>query len=298
MYPGPSHPKKTRAVVPHHPYQVPNKYGVANNDPQLPNEPKNAKIYIGGLPPCVTYEDLFSEFCEYGHITKIWIARKPPGFAYLYYPSMKEAKRAVMARNNTVICRNLCKVELSYDEFAMGNFTGDITDMTPALHAMIKKQNKALKWGQPAPVGYQQLQQPVGYFPAYPQLTAPPASAPPVETPYSHPPGPSSLVPFQAAMGGTVPGMPNNMALVQAMMQMNEMYQKAQAHAQPPPPQAAATPAPNNNPVPQQQQQSLYELLEANNPAHHYPSSQRPRESRSPSPPPRITEPSRTPTPE
>jgi hypothetical protein len=41
------------------------------------------KIYVGGLRSTVTEGDLDSLFRPHGRIAKIWVARQPPGFAYV-----------------------------------------------------------------------------------------------------------------------------------------------------------------------------------------------------------------------
>lgn len=53
------------------------------------------KIYIGGLPDEITEPELEEEFKRFGHIYKIWIARSPPGFAFIEYDDRRDAEDAI-----------------------------------------------------------------------------------------------------------------------------------------------------------------------------------------------------------
>ena len=56
------------------------------------------KVYVGGLtdrPP--SKEDLEYEFSYYGRLRNVWVARSPPGFAYIEFESSRDAKDAVRA---------------------------------------------------------------------------------------------------------------------------------------------------------------------------------------------------------
>lgn len=60
--------------------------------------PYGGKVYIGGLPPDATSEEVClrilewqnylslqieDAFSRYGRIFKVWVARRPPGFAFV-----------------------------------------------------------------------------------------------------------------------------------------------------------------------------------------------------------------------
>jgi RNA recognition motif-containing protein len=41
------------------------------------------RLYVGGLPRDATSRELQDEFNRYGRISNVWIARNPPGFAFV-----------------------------------------------------------------------------------------------------------------------------------------------------------------------------------------------------------------------
>ena len=56
----------------------------------------SARIYVGNINdgPCEAYEveDIFK---KYGQVTDVWIARRPPGFAFVSMSDMRDAEDAV-----------------------------------------------------------------------------------------------------------------------------------------------------------------------------------------------------------
>lgn len=53
------------------------------------------KVYIGGLPDDAKTYELEDAFCKYGKIRKVWIARRPPGFAFVEFMDNRDAEDAV-----------------------------------------------------------------------------------------------------------------------------------------------------------------------------------------------------------
>merc|ERR1719421_883685 len=60
-------------------------------------EPGNPMLYVGNLPQQepVEKEELSRLFEKYGEIDRIWVARAPPGFAYVTYVSASAAEEAI-----------------------------------------------------------------------------------------------------------------------------------------------------------------------------------------------------------
>jgi len=54
-----------------------------------------SKLYLGSLRPDITQRELEDVFSRFGPIDNLWIARKPPGFAYLTYTDEKDAAEAM-----------------------------------------------------------------------------------------------------------------------------------------------------------------------------------------------------------
>ena len=56
----------------------------------------DCKVYIGNLgsdPPSTT--EVEKEFSYYGKLQSVWIARRPPGFAYVEFEDSRDARDAV-----------------------------------------------------------------------------------------------------------------------------------------------------------------------------------------------------------
>jgi len=60
------------------------------------NERLECKVYVGNLgtrPP--RKEDIEYEFKYYGKIRSVWVARSPPGFAYVEFEDERDARDAI-----------------------------------------------------------------------------------------------------------------------------------------------------------------------------------------------------------
>ncbi len=72
----------------------------------------DCKVYVGGLPADATSQEvnkqsfqiisdktmqLEDSFTRYGPIRKVWIARRPPGFAFIEFEDNRDAEDAVRA---------------------------------------------------------------------------------------------------------------------------------------------------------------------------------------------------------
>ncbi|XP_068244057.1 uncharacterized protein [Palaemon carinicauda] len=74
----------------------------------------DCKVYIGGLDESTTRKEIRNIFLKYGRITNLWIAKKPPGFAFVEYAKAEDAKVAVRkADGMTIINGNRIKVQKS-----------------------------------------------------------------------------------------------------------------------------------------------------------------------------------------
>lgn len=49
-------------------------------------------------------DDLRRVFLRYGAVQDVWVAHKPPGFAFVFYKTMREAQEAVRGANGRTIC--------------------------------------------------------------------------------------------------------------------------------------------------------------------------------------------------
>ena len=76
---------------------------------------KKVKIYLGNLDPYTTRQDIENLFSNY-YITSIWLARKPPGFGFVYVTNLREAEKAVNQLNGYELRGRSIKVEIGTDK--------------------------------------------------------------------------------------------------------------------------------------------------------------------------------------
>ncbi|KAI6198360.1 Serine/arginine-rich splicing factor 7 [Aphelenchoides fujianensis] len=74
----------------------------------------DAKVYIGGLPEDATTQEIEDAFHRFGRIRKVWVARRPPGFAFIEFEDVRDAEDAVKAMDGNRICGVRARVELSH----------------------------------------------------------------------------------------------------------------------------------------------------------------------------------------
>lgn len=70
-----------------------------------------AKLYIGNLDKHADKRDLENEFTKFGKIREVWVARHPPGFAFVTFDDDKDAEDAVRELDDRNICGSRIKVE-------------------------------------------------------------------------------------------------------------------------------------------------------------------------------------------
>merc|ERR1712176_840663 len=75
----------------------------------------DAKVYIGNLgsdPPSTT--EVEKEFSYYGKLQSVWIARRPPGFAYVEFEEGRDARDACKDLDGRTVFGRRIKVEISH----------------------------------------------------------------------------------------------------------------------------------------------------------------------------------------
>uniref|UniRef100_A0A0E0A618 Serine/arginine-rich splicing factor RSZ21 n=1 Tax=Oryza glumipatula TaxID=40148 RepID=A0A0E0A618_9ORYZ len=68
-----------------------------------------ARVYVGNLDPRVTARELEDEFRVFGVLRSVWVARKPPGFAFIDFDDRRDAQDAI----RDIDGKNGWRVELS-----------------------------------------------------------------------------------------------------------------------------------------------------------------------------------------
>uniref|UniRef100_A0A061RFE5 Splicing factor, arginine/serine-rich 7 n=1 Tax=Tetraselmis sp. GSL018 TaxID=582737 RepID=A0A061RFE5_9CHLO len=80
----------------------------------------STRVYVGNLDPRVTEQELEDQFTRFGTLRSVWVARKPPGFAFLDYNDPRDAEDAVREINGKYGWR----VEFSRADRGRGGFGG------------------------------------------------------------------------------------------------------------------------------------------------------------------------------
>ncbi|XP_010251308.1 PREDICTED: serine/arginine-rich splicing factor RSZ21A-like [Nelumbo nucifera] len=79
-----------------------------------------SRVYVGNLDPRVTERELEDEFRVYGVLRSVWVARKPPGYAFVEFDDRRDALDAIRALDG----KNGWRVELSHNSKGGGGGRG------------------------------------------------------------------------------------------------------------------------------------------------------------------------------
>lgn len=71
------------------------------------------KVYIGNLRNNASKNELEDSFSKYGPLRNIWVARNPPGFAFVEFEDPRDAEDAVRGLDGTRCCGSRIVVEMS-----------------------------------------------------------------------------------------------------------------------------------------------------------------------------------------
>jgi len=67
------------------------------------DENTESKVYVGDLPRDAEERELERAFGHYGPLKSVWVARNPPGFAFLEFEDPRDAEDAVRALDGTLV---------------------------------------------------------------------------------------------------------------------------------------------------------------------------------------------------
>ncbi|KAK9682976.1 hypothetical protein RND81_10G110400 [Saponaria officinalis] len=70
-----------------------------------------SRVYVGNLDPRVNERDLEDEFRVFGVIRSVWVARRPPGYAFVDFEDPRDAKDAIHELDG----KNGWRIELSHN---------------------------------------------------------------------------------------------------------------------------------------------------------------------------------------
>ncbi|XP_045473649.1 serine/arginine-rich splicing factor 7-like [Harmonia axyridis] len=73
----------------------------------------DCKVYVGDLGNNASKQELEDAFGYYGPLRNVWVARNPPGFAFVEFEDARDAEDAVRGLDGRTICGRRARVELS-----------------------------------------------------------------------------------------------------------------------------------------------------------------------------------------
>ncbi|XP_061362539.1 serine/arginine-rich splicing factor RSZ22A-like isoform X2 [Gastrolobium bilobum] len=79
-----------------------------------------SRVYVGNLDSRVTERDLEDEFRVFGVIRSVWVARRPPGYAFIDFDDRRDAQDAIRELDG----KNGWRVELSHNSRGGGGGGG------------------------------------------------------------------------------------------------------------------------------------------------------------------------------
>ena len=82
------------------------------------------KVYVGGLGDNGRKEELEKEFEKYGTLKDVWVARNPPGFAFVEFEDLRDAEDAIKNLDGRTICGVKVRVEMSKQRGGRGRGGG------------------------------------------------------------------------------------------------------------------------------------------------------------------------------
>ncbi|XP_026881205.1 serine/arginine-rich splicing factor 3b isoform X1 [Electrophorus electricus] len=86
-------------------------------DPTMHRDcPLDCKVYVGNLGNNGNKSELERAFGYYGPLRSVWVARNPPGFAFVEFEDPRDATDAVRELDGRTLCGCRVRVELSNGE--------------------------------------------------------------------------------------------------------------------------------------------------------------------------------------
>ncbi|KAG5225032.1 serine/arginine-rich splicing factor RSZ22A [Salix suchowensis] len=79
-----------------------------------------SRVYVGNLDPRVSERELEDEFRRFGVIRSVWVARRPPGYAFIDFDDKRDAQDAIHELDG----KNSWRVELSHNSRGGGGGGG------------------------------------------------------------------------------------------------------------------------------------------------------------------------------
>ncbi|XP_044596598.1 RNA-binding protein 1-like isoform X9 [Cotesia glomerata] len=73
----------------------------------------SCKVYVGNLGSSASKHEIENAFSQYGPLRNVWVARNPPGFAFVEFEDPRDAEDAVRGLHGKRCCGTRVRVEMS-----------------------------------------------------------------------------------------------------------------------------------------------------------------------------------------
>lgn len=84
----------------------------------------SSRIYFGNLDTTLTQQDVETECARFGKVSSCWVARNPPGFAFVEFADVRDAEDAVRGLNDVRIGQQRVKVQFARNRGKVGPPSG------------------------------------------------------------------------------------------------------------------------------------------------------------------------------
>ena len=82
------------------------------------------KVYVGNLGNNGSKQELEREFERFGRLHDVWVARNPPGFAFVEFEDLRDAEDAIKSLDGARICGEKVRVEMARNRGSRGGGGG------------------------------------------------------------------------------------------------------------------------------------------------------------------------------
>ena len=82
------------------------------------------KVYVGNLGSNGSKRELEREFERFGRLHDVWVARNPPGFAFVEFEDLHDAEDAIKSLDGARICGERVRVEMARNRSSRGGGSG------------------------------------------------------------------------------------------------------------------------------------------------------------------------------
>uniref|UniRef100_A0A0A9WQB3 RNA-binding protein 1 n=1 Tax=Lygus hesperus TaxID=30085 RepID=A0A0A9WQB3_LYGHE len=98
----------------------------------------SCKVYVGNLGNNASKNELEDVFSKYGPLRNVWVARNPPGFAFIEFEDPRDAEDAVRALDGTRCCGTHIICEMSNGKTRSGRGGGRRRSPVRRSRALVK----------------------------------------------------------------------------------------------------------------------------------------------------------------